>query len=1034
MRRFWVLTLGLLWAAGVQAQGNAEFRAMWVVDTQWLEDDNSAEENKRLTREILDNLKRANFTSVLWQVRRFGTAYYPSTFEPWGPQVNFADPGYDPLAYAIEQAHARGLELHAWFNVFEARHRYAGSPSAENPEWICRDRDGLVMPDDIAWLSPGLEAVRSYLVDAAMEIVNNYDIDGLHLDFVRWNEHTNSETSQALAKQARQQPRPDGVITPEQLQELLTNFAGRYLYDVEHPFSAGVPDGFDTWEDWWRWSVTEFVRTLRDSVGAVKPWVRVSPAALGRYNWGGWQGFGVVYQDAALWLNEGYIDQLTGMHYHWNLPDDFYSVLVGDCPNCWSQYIGPAIQAGQLYTVGLFSDQFARDKVFSRHDPIIDRVRDVPWVDGFQFFSYASWRDQNYWEVPPKQFFQKKAKIRATGLIDDTPPEAPTLELTKLDSLNYEVAVSPANATDEAGWFAIYRSTDAALDVDRDEIIDVHFGAEPYSYVDAFTGTQDFDGQYTYFATALDRFWNESAMSNSEVSEAIPSFAPEVVSTTPASGDSIPVGAEVEIAFSKTMVPATFDGAVAFTPAVEIAALHWSSDQKTVTIETATPFDFATEYTLTIDASVTDVNGKALDGNGDGVPGDPFELAFKTLARDLIGPQVLASYPSLESDPGDFKIDEIITFVFDELIDHSSVIDSAIVLTQDESKLSVGYHVATVGEQSVLSIQPLETLEPDQAYTVTLLPFISDTAGNAMASEMAVPFRTSPERYAEVVTIEQFLSTTNWFQPNQSGSTEGIVVPNTSFEMSTDAYLPALHVRQRISPSLKYEWDESAANHLIRVYLADGDPREVLFDTSYVLQCYVFSDGSNNEFRFAVDDNVPVSAAENHEVSQWVTLNWLGWRIIEWPLNDPNSVGIWIGDGALEGTLRFDSFQLTHQGGDAASGQIFFDNLRLVKKTTTPVHVAATDPGVPDRFQLLQNYPNPFNPSTTIVFHLPEAGEVELTVYDILGRTVEKLVQGRLPAGRHTVRFDGGELASGVYIYRLTMGERTRSRRMLLVK
>ena len=75
--------------------------------------------------------------------------------------------------------------------------------------------------------------------------------------------------------------RLDGIITDEELAALSTR-SGRYLYDYMHPYSAGVPEGFDSWEDWWRWSVTEFVHTLHDSIQAVKPHVRLSVAALGK--------------------------------------------------------------------------------------------------------------------------------------------------------------------------------------------------------------------------------------------------------------------------------------------------------------------------------------------------------------------------------------------------------------------------------------------------------------------------------------------------------------------------------------------------------------------------------------------------------------------------------------------------------------------------------------------------------------------------------------------------------------------------------
>ena len=97
------------------------------------------------------------------------------------------------------------------------------------------------------------------------------------------------------------------------------------------------------------------------------------------------------------------------------------------------------------------------------------------------------------------------------------------------------------------------------------------------------------------------------------------------------------------------------------------------------------------------------------------------------------------------------------------------------------------------------------------------------------------------------------------------------------------------------------------------------------------------------------------------------------------------------------------------------------------------------EPTVPADFRLSHNYPNPFNPSTAIEFSLPERGQTALTVYNLLGRTVCTLVDKLLPAGDYTLRWDGmdesgQDVASGVYIYRLTSGEFTQSRKMLLVR
>lgn len=519
-----IFFLILLFHLALPAGSNDEFRATWVITWEQI-DSNWPRQNEDRIWEILNNHERANMNAVLWQVRQNGTGYYNSSYEPWGKYLNYTNPGYDPLAYAIQEAHIRGLELHAWMNVFECRGAGYGTPAEKHPKWICRDQNGNPMPSNITSLSPGLAEVRHYLVNVAMEIVRNYDIDGLHLDYVRWNEYTNPERSQELAELIA-----GGMTLEEQTRELIENKAGRYLYDTLHPYSAGVPEGFESWEEWWRWSVTEFVRVLHDSIQAVKPWVRLSAAALGKYNWSGWQAYDRVYQDAALWFNEGYVDQLMPMHYHWTDPQDFYNMLSGGY-QCWSPYIQDGVADGRLYTVGFGSYKFAIQGVWENHAAVVEACRSVPWVDGFQFFSYRWWDEHNYWDEAGETFFNQKTKVRGIKLIDSIPPDPPTISLYKIDSLTYEIAVIPPITATSNYWYAIYRSTDSIIDIDNDEIIDIHFGDSPFTYIDNFDGIQNYNGVYSYAATAFDRYWNESEISNIVQSDSIPSFPPTGVST-----------------------------------------------------------------------------------------------------------------------------------------------------------------------------------------------------------------------------------------------------------------------------------------------------------------------------------------------------------------------------------------------------------------------------------------------------------------------------------------------------------------------
>ncbi len=203
---------------------------------------------------------------------------------------------------------------------------------------------------------------------------------------------------------------------------------------------------------------------------------------------------------------------------------------------------------------------------------------------------------------------------------------------------------------------------------------------------------------------------------------------------------------------------------------------------------------------------------------------------------------------------------------------------------------------------------------------------------------------------------------------------------------------------------------------------------------------YVHGDGSGTQFRFCIDDSVdvfPVGRGENHEVSEWKTIDWVGWRLVEWDLeNDP--IGTWIGNGKLEGTLRFDSFQLKYVPGTSApSGQIYFDHLQLAKGIVTGIERIAK--AVAKTFELYQNYPNPFNPETWISYEIPQDGFVNITIFDLLGRQIRTLVASHQLAGRHSVRWDGRDengnsVPSGFYIYRLNSGSNVLSKKMTLVK
>ncbi len=1027
----------LLFNNSIAQQNNNEFRANWVITWEYISSSGTVDQKKAKIRQILDEHVAGNFNSVLWQVRQSGTAYYNSSYEPWGSYAGGSYPGFDPLAYAVEEAHKRGLELHAWFNVFSAGSTVQGAPAQQHPEWICRDRDGNPMTSSIA-LSPGMPAVRDYTKKVAMEIVRNYDIDGFHLDYIRWNEYTSSEKSKQFEALQQEKKLLDGEITDEQIDELKENMAGRYLYDVEHPYSAGVPSGFSSWEEWWRWSVTEFVKTLHDSIQSVKPYVRLSVAALGKYNWSGWNGYSIVYQDAALWFNQGYIEQIAGMHYHWTTGSGFYGMLTGACPQCWGQFIQPGINAKRYFTVGPPSYILSDNNLWNNHVEIVNSCRTVNWVDGFQFFSYGSWKDRNYWNEAAATFFKKKTKIRDANLHLDTIPASPQISIQKIDSLNYRLTITPDASTNINQWFAVYRSTDDNFNLNTDEIIAIKFGNSSFIIDETFNGTQDFNGKYRYTATMLDRYWNESLISNIVVTDFIPSYAPKVITSTPSQGDSVSVSTQVKLNFSKTMNTSSFNNTVRFNPPISISNIAFSNGNKTISITTASNFNFQTNYTLTVDSTVSDVNGKMLDGNGDGIPGDSYHLQFTTVSQDLSGPIVTQTFPDSINSSGSFDVDGVVTVLFDELINSATVNHNNVILKTDATQISKDMQLRTIGNQSIISIKTQQPLTNDLQYSLTLKKNITDAAGNQMLNDKEIFFTTSDLFYSQRTIIDDFSTEGFWEQPEYSGSTVGIVDSGTSSGYSTTYFLPATTPAKGFF--IQYQWNPLATTKLLREYLSGGTPRNVVFDTSYVLQVYVWGDGSGNKFRFAIDEG-DGTAWPNHEVSKWIVIDWYGWRLVEWNLKDPNSVGTWIGNGVLDfPKYRIDSFQMTDAPGSSVYGRIYVDNLRLAKKTIVS-GIEDEEQIQPNDFLLYQNYPNPFNPSTKISWQIPASLNpskggtlVTLKVFDILGNEVVTLFNNEQSAGVYEIEFDARRLSSGIYFYKLTAENFTQTRKMVLMR
>ncbi len=290
----------------------AEVRAIWVTRFAY----NSAAE----VQAIIDRAAAAGFNVVYFQIRGNGDAYYRSSLVPWAKKLTGTlgkEPGWDPLQTAIDRARLRGVELHAYWNVYAGWTVPAGcssttctcrpqqgqadscvlpEPSADggaehllraHPEYMAVTSAGTSIDTEYYWFSPGHPQVKAHLLAAATELLANYDVDGLHLDRVRYP-------------------------------------GSSYSYD---PGSQAAYDALPatqrpTYADWQRQQVTDFVTQVYAVLKQRRPKAVLSASVWGIYKplpgCNTSQGYGNYYQDSIGWMKAGAIDAITPMMY-WDI-------------------------------------------------------------------------------------------------------------------------------------------------------------------------------------------------------------------------------------------------------------------------------------------------------------------------------------------------------------------------------------------------------------------------------------------------------------------------------------------------------------------------------------------------------------------------------------------------------------------------------------------------------------------------------------------------------------------------------------------
>lgn len=264
-------------------------RSIWV--TRW--DYKKPQDIKS----ILHNCATHGFNQIIFQIRGNATAFYKSKYEPWAweltgkdPQSLGKDPGWDPLQTAIDECKKLNLELHAYLNVFPGWRGKTPPPKKvkqvfnTHRNWFGKNEGGDYQPlgDDYITLCPGIPAVRDYLEKIYLQVVRDYDVHGIHFDYVRYYNDLGEYSLDPVS---------------------IKLFQKQYK---KHPVE--LPD---QWSQWKRDAVTDLVRRVSKGTKQIKKHCQVSASIWCSY----YNGYSRFYQDSWGWFQEGLLDFATPMNY-----------------------------------------------------------------------------------------------------------------------------------------------------------------------------------------------------------------------------------------------------------------------------------------------------------------------------------------------------------------------------------------------------------------------------------------------------------------------------------------------------------------------------------------------------------------------------------------------------------------------------------------------------------------------------------------------------------------------------------------------
>ena len=464
----------IIFISNISASPKYEIRAAWITTIgglDWPKTKATSEYGIKQQKEELcrhlDMLKRANFNTVLFQTRLRGDVIYPSIYESFAESLTGrtgGNPGYDPLKFAIEECHKRGMELHAWMVCIPAGNdrqvKLLGNKS------VVKKKPSMCIHFKRAWyLDPGNPETAGYISAIAKEIVMNYDVDGIHLDYIRYPEN------------------------------------GENFPDTKTFKKYGKGKSIAQWR---RDNITEIVRRIHNEVKNIKPWVKVSSSPVGKYNdtrrysSKGWNAYNAVFQDAKLWMESGIHDAVFPMMYFRD--NQFYPFALDWQENKHGRWVVPGLG---VYFLEHKAKEWDIDEIMRQ----IHFIRNNR-LDGQAFFrnEFLMKNTCGLTDSLTHKFYSSPAAVPPTTWQDSIPPTPPCNGNISYTADSIVLKWEKPGSYKRGGIsYRVYASDFYPIDTDNAENIKC---VMTYSNIFAYC-TKDCSKRY-WAVSSLDRFGNES--------------------------------------------------------------------------------------------------------------------------------------------------------------------------------------------------------------------------------------------------------------------------------------------------------------------------------------------------------------------------------------------------------------------------------------------------------------------------------------------------------------------------------------------